>query len=137
MWDLYLSDRDLDFLHTDLPSEHFVCLQDILKTSWRHALKTSVFSVTIFMFQDVFKKSLQDVFKTSSRSLGIQKIVRLKTFWKCFQDMSWRRLQDVFKTRKCFLGLYYRSKGSILRAKNSKVLLCEERNFWHRNPYKI
>ena len=38
---------------------------------------------------------LRDVFKTSSRWLGRQKLVTLKT--------RWRRLQDVLKTNKCLL----------------------------------
>ena len=41
------------WLDTDIPSKHFVCLQDVLKTSSRH----------------VFKTSSRDVFKTSSRPL--------------------------------------------------------------------
>ena len=39
--------------HTDIPSKHFVCLQNIFKTSSRH----------------VFKKSSRHVFKTSSRHI--------------------------------------------------------------------
>ena len=33
MWDIDLSDTDLDFLDTDISSKHFVCLQDVLKTN--------------------------------------------------------------------------------------------------------
>ena len=70
MWDVDLSDTDLDLLDKDIPSKHFVCLQD------------------------VFKTCLQDAFNTSSRRLGRWKIVALNTFWRRFQDMSSRRLQD-------------------------------------------
>ena len=32
-WDIDLVDTDLDLLDTDIPSKHFVCLQDVLKTN--------------------------------------------------------------------------------------------------------
>ena len=44
-----LLDTHLDLLDTDIPSKHFVCLQDVLKTSSRY----------------VFKTCLQDVLKTN------------------------------------------------------------------------
>ena len=57
MWDIDLLDTDLDFLDTDIPSKHFVCLQDVLKTCLE-----DVFNVTIFhfprRFQDVFERRL-------------------------------------------------------------------------------
>ena len=53
MWHIDLSDPDLDFLDTDISSKHFVCLQDVLKTSWRHVLKMS-------SRQDVLKTCLED-----------------------------------------------------------------------------
>ena len=65
----------------------------------RYSLQ-DVFSVTIFCLP----RRLQDVLKTSSRRLGRQKIVMLKTCWRSLEGMSWRRLQDVFKTSKCLLG---------------------------------
>ena len=34
-------DTYLDSLDKDIPSKHFVCLQNVLKTSSRHVLKTS------------------------------------------------------------------------------------------------
>ena len=33
-----LLDTHLDLFDTDLPSKHFVCLQDVLKASSRHVL---------------------------------------------------------------------------------------------------
>ena len=81
-----LLDSNLDLLDTDIPSKHFACLQDVLKTSSRHVFKTfeDVFSVTIFRLprrledvlqeekllrwrraEDIFKTSLEKVFKTS------------------------------------------------------------------------
>ena len=53
MWDVDLSDTDLDLLDKDIPSKHFVCLQDVFKMSSRHVC-----------LQDAFKTCLQDVFKT-------------------------------------------------------------------------
>ena len=76
----------LDLLDTDIPSKHFVCLQDVLKTSSRYVFKTSS--------RHVFKTSSRHVFKTSSRRLGRRKIVTLKTCWRRLQDMFWRRLED-------------------------------------------
>ena len=35
LWDIDYLDTDLDLLDTDVPSKHFVCLQNILKTSSR------------------------------------------------------------------------------------------------------
>ena len=69
------------WLDTNIPSKHFVYLQDVFKTSSRH------------------------VFKTPSRRLGRRKIVTLKTCWRRLHDMSWRHLQDVSKTNKCLLGI--------------------------------
>ena len=49
-----LLDTHLDLLDTDIPSKHFVCLQDVFKTSSRH----------------VFKTSSRHVFKTNKCLLG-------------------------------------------------------------------
>ena len=32
LWDIDLLDTNLDLWGTDIPSKHFVCLQDVLKT---------------------------------------------------------------------------------------------------------
>ena len=42
----------LDLLDTDIPGEHCVCLQDVFKTSSRHAFKT---------FQDMSSRHYQDM----------------------------------------------------------------------------
>ena len=47
----------LDLLDTDIPSKHFVCFQDVLRTSSRHVFKTS---------SDMSSKRYQDM---SSRRL--------------------------------------------------------------------
>ena len=85
MWDIDLPDTDLDFLDTDIPSKHFVCLQDVLKTCLEGVLKTHLEDVLKTLQRNNFLSS-----KTSSKCLRRQKIVTLKTFWRCLQDMSWR-----------------------------------------------
>ena len=47
------SDTDIDWLDTDIPSKHFVCLQNVLKKPSRH----------------VFKRPPRHVLKVSSRRL--------------------------------------------------------------------
>ena len=104
------------WLNTDIPSKHFVPLQDVFKTSSRHVFKKSSRHVFKTSSRLVFKTSsrrlqdaLRDVFKTSSRRLGRQKIITLKTCWRRLQDMCWRRLKDVLKTNKCLLGCFFKS----------------------------
>ena len=83
------------------PSKHFL----FSKTSSRRL--EDVFSVTLFVFQDVFKtnlqyvslKRLQDVFKTFSRRLPR----RLQDVFKtCLQDVLQLYLQNVLKDKKCY-----------------------------------
>ena len=91
--------------------------------SWRRL--QHVFSVKIFVFQDVLKTSWrcpEDVLKTSRktswRRFGRRKIVMLKMSWRCLEDMSWRRLedmswkhlQDVLVTRKMGISASHKSK---------------------------
>ena len=113
-----LLDTHLDLLDTDITSKHFVCLQDVLKTSSRHVLKTSSKHVFKTSSRHVFKTSSRHVVKTSWkrlqrnnftswRRLGRRKIVTLKTCWRRLQDMPWRRLQDFLKTKKCLLGRFW------------------------------
>ena len=74
------------------------CLQNIFKTPWKASWRR-----------------LQDIFEMSSRRLGRQEIVMLKTSSRCPQDMSSRRLQDMswscfpdlltsWRPTKCSLG---------------------------------
>ena len=103
------------------PNKHFL----FSKTSWRRL--EDVFSVTLFVFQDVFKtylryvflKRLQDVFKTFSRRLqdvfarrlAIISSRRLQDVLEDKQMLHWRRLQDVFSTsspRRMFAGISVR-----------------------------
>ena len=71
-----------------LPSKHFL----LSKTPSRRL--EDVFSVTLFVFQDVFKTYLQYVF-----------LKRLQDVFKtCLQDVLQLCLQDVFKTSSRRLG---------------------------------
>ena len=96
-WNLNLSDTDLDLLDKDIPSQHFVCLQDFLKRFSRRLQRNN------FLSSKTSSRRLGRR-KIVTRCLGRRKIVTLKTFWRRLQDMSRRRLQDVFKTNKCLLG---------------------------------
>ena len=100
------------WLDTDIPSKHFVCLQDVFKMSSRRYQDMpsirlqdmlsrrlqDVFSITIFRLpirlEDVFKTYLQDV-------LEDEKLLR----WRHVEDVFKTWLQDVLKTYQCLLGL--------------------------------
>ena len=82
------------FLKNTSPSKHFL----FSKTSWRRL--EDVFSVTLFVFQDVFKTSSRRVCKTSCNYV-------FKTSWKTKKCYT----EDVFKTSsvrlhqdECLLG---------------------------------
>ena len=118
----------------------FVGLQDVLKKSSRHALKTSSTrpQPNDFTPSKTSWRHLEDVFKTSRktswRRLGRRKIVSLKTSSRRLEDMFWRRLEDkqnvywwylyltnlnVYVTNLCFTNLYLtnlrRIKNVLLR----------------------
>ena len=84
------------FARSKIYTFRFVCFRDVLKTSSRHVFKTSLRRLQRNNFSSSktssrrFARSLQDVFKTSwsSRRLGRQKIVTLKTCWRSLQYMS-------------------------------------------------
>ena len=95
LWDIEWLDTDLGLLDTDIPSKDLACVQDVFKTSsaqqffvFQDVLKTSsnLFKAPCEMpsrrlpdvledekllcwirLEDVFKKCLKDVFKTSWR----------------------------------------------------------------------
>ena len=105
------------------PSKHFL----FSKTSWRRL--EDVFSVTLFVFQDVLKTSsrrLQDVFairlpKTSSRRLQ-------DVFKTCLQDVLQLCLQDVFKTswktKKCYTEDVFKTSSRRLQYVFTKTNVC-------------
>ena len=97
-----LLDTHLDLLDTNIPSNLFVSLQDMLKSSSRHLFKTS--SIHVFKtclqdvlkrcLQDVFKIPLQDVLKTSWKTKNCYPKDVLKTLWRHVFKTSSRRLED-------------------------------------------
>ena len=101
----YRLDEDSSWKIIQITQQTFLVFQDVFKTSWRR-LQRNTFrlprrleDVLKTYLQDVLQLCLPDVFKTSSRRLGRQKNVTLKT--------SSRRLQDVFSTfspRRMFAG---------------------------------
>ena len=110
----------LKYVRKDLPSKHFL----FSKTSSRRL--EDVFSVTLFVFQDVFKTSSRRVcktscnyvFKTSSRRLGRQKNVTLKT--------SSRHLLYVFtKTNVCWVMTDYFWVSFDVGSLFTRILLAE------------
>ena len=80
----------LDLLDTDILSKHFVCFQDVLKTSSRHIFRRYLQDVLKICPQDVFKTCLQDVLKTSQRN----NFLSSKTSSR--RPVRW--VQDLFKT---------------------------------------
>ena len=127
LWDIDLLDAHVDLLDTDIPSKHFVCLQDVLKTCSRHIFKTSPRHAFKTSSGHAFKTSPRYIFKMSSRSLqrnnfsfskmvsrrlGRRKIFTLKTSWRptnvCWDDFSIDIVRLVSKDQKilyCFVTL--------------------------------
>ena len=128
------------------PSKHFL----FSKTSSRRL--EDVFSVTLFIFQDVFKsysqyvflKRLQDVFKTFSRRLQDVFQDVFKTSSRRLQDvfarrlaiMSSRRLHNVFKTswkaKKYYTEDVFKTSSRRLQYVFTKTNVC-----WDRMHYPI
>ena len=125
------------------PSKHFL----FSKASWRRL--EEVFSVTLFVFQDLLKMSsrrLQDVFairlpKTSSRRFP-------KTSWRRFQNVfktssktSSRRLQDVFVRRLAIMSsrrlqdVFARCLAIISSRRRQDVLENKKMLQWRRLQY--
>ena len=92
----------LDLLDTDIPSKHFICFQDVLKASSRHALKKSSRYVFKMSSRHVFKTSSRHVFKKSSRHI-------FKTSSRHVFKTSWRRLMRNFAefTRKHSCRIFF------------------------------
>ena len=66
MGNIDLSDTDLDLLDTDIPSKHFVCLQNVFET----CLKMSSRRLQCNNFSSFhLPRHLQDIFKKFSRRL--------------------------------------------------------------------
>ena len=120
LWNIDLLDTHLDLLDTDIPSKHFACLQDFLKTSSRDVFKTPwrrLQHKQFFVYQDVlenvklfrwscvgevFKTCLQDVFKMSWRPKNV--------FWDRSHYHAWKLLFKVI------VNLFNYAKGGLLSA---------------------
>ena len=87
-WNSDDDDDDDEFFKT--------CLQDVLRRLQRNNFLSSKTS------SKTSSKRFQDVFKTSSRSLGRRKIVTLKTCWRRVFKTSSRCLQD----QQMFAGMW-------------------------------
>ena len=109
-----------------IAQQRFVGLQEVLKTSWRHVLKTSSARLQRNNFsssktswrclEDVFARRLEDILKTSWRRMIKTNIFVWRRMSKAniivLIKTSWRRLlktktKDVFKTsssRRMFAG---------------------------------
>ena len=109
LWNIDLLDTQLVLLDTEIPDKHFVCLQDVLKTSSRHFFKTSSRHVFKTSSRHVFKTFSRHVLKTSSRPVfkspwrrlqrnNFSSSRRLQDVLENKKWLRWRRIEDVFKT---------------------------------------
>ena len=129
LWDIDLLGTDLDLLDTDIPREHFVCLQDVFKAPSKHVFKTylqDVFSITIFSLPGCLEDVLRDVF---DRRQGIFASHLQLNSWKakdCYTEDVLKTysihvlspLQDVLKTKTCLLGLWQNDNHSSIHCEN-------------------
>ena len=101
LWNIDLLDTQLVLLDTEIPDKHFVCLQDVLKTSSRHVFKTSSRHVFKTFSRHVLKTSSRPVFKSPWRRLqrnNFSSSRRLQDVLENKKWLRWRRIEDVFKT---------------------------------------
>ena len=109
----------------------FVGLQDVLKTSSRHVLKTSSTRLqrNNFTSSKTSWRRLEDVFKTShktsSRRIGRRKIVTLKTSLRRLEDMPWRYVLKA--------SWRYTLKMSWRQAKILLVISVSNKSKWVSN----
>ena len=88
------------WLDTDIPSKHFDCLQDVIKTSLGHVFKTSSRHVFKTSWRHTFKTSSRHVFKTSSRLLQRINSSSSKSSSRHLQGVFARNLQKVLEDKK-------------------------------------
>ena len=88
------------WLDTDIPSQHFDCLQDVIKTSLGHVFKTSSRHVFKTSWRHTFKTSSRHVFKTSSRLLQRINSSSSKSSSRHLQGVFARNLQKVLEDKK-------------------------------------
>ena len=143
----------------------FVGLQDVLKTSSRHALKTSPthlqrnnFSSSKSSSKLLQGRRLQNVFKTSGEKSSRRLQVVFKTYLldisRRLQDVfktscrtkdcsaedalntSWRYLEDVLEINKMFTGIYA-SKHGLLTNPNQYLTNLYLSNLYFKNLRRI
>ena len=125
------------------PNKHLL----VLKTSWRHVLKTSSTHLprnnfSLFVFEDVLKTSwkmscktswktkncyAEDVFKTSSRHfLKTSWRYVLKTSWRHALKTSWRHVLKTFSRRlgDKKIGIAVSNESNVYIDLWNKDLLC-------------
>ena len=150
LWNIDLLDAHLNLLDMDIPSKHFVCLQDMSSRRLEEVVSVTIFCVPIRL-QDVLKdvfmtpsRRPRDVFKTFSRRLGRRKIIMLKTCWRrfqdmlyrLFQDMAWRGLHEILKTNK-YLLVSSSSNSAKFNLEINSVFCFTVDMFWFFNGLHI
>ena len=124
LWNIDLIDTHLDLLHTDIPSKHFVCLQDVLKISWRKVFKTSsrhVFNTSSRNIQDMSSRRLEDVLRDLFK-MSLQDV--FKTSWKTKNCSA----EDVLKTSSGRLEGQQMFGGNIFWHRKTKLHNKNKRN---------
>ena len=106
------------FLETSQNSQENTCLffnKVAVEPQQTFLVFQDVFSVTLFVFQDVIKTYLQDVFLKRLQDV-------FKTFCKtCLQDVLQLYLQDVLEDKKCYTEDVF--KTSSVRLHQDECLL--------------
>ena len=107
--------KKLEKIALQIPQKIFVDLQDVLKMSSKHVLRTSwrylqrnnfssckyIFKTSWMHLQDMsFEYILKKSWKT--RNCSVEDF--FKTSWRHLQDVSRNRVSDVLKTNKMFTG---------------------------------
>ena len=102
LWNINLLDTHLDLLDADIPSKHFVCLQDVFKM-YSRCFQRKNFSSSKTSSRRL-KDTLRDVFKTSSRCLGDQQMFagnQLMSSWE-IKPLLANCYNPFWTCRKCW-----------------------------------
>ena len=102
-----------------LSQQTFVGLQDVFKTSSRHAFKTSStrLQCSNFLSSKTSSRRLQDLLQIRLEDiLEDKKLLRWRRLedmcwrcvenisWRLLEDISWKCLEDILETNKMFTG---------------------------------
>ena len=71
------------------------CCEDVLKTCWRHL--EDIFRVTFFVFQDVFKTSLEDVFLKMCYKYVLQTSWKTRNVYWDITKWNWQVYDESIK----------------------------------------